>query len=504
MAPRTNIKARILAASRRPEARLRLADRLAGHGDGSKAVRHIAAAARHGLPEAQTRLGLCYLRGLGVPANMTEARYWLECAAEAGDATAQTELASLALHGVSGPYQRSMFPARDIAVATEPNYHLAADLARRAADAGSNEARALLAFILRAVPSIAQTPGEADALYRQSCQAGTPLGKLGHAMTLLREGVPDTMREAHELLSAAAAAGFPTAHYLLGAMEEAGMNGTQDLQAAVAHYRIAAERGDTSAKSRLGLALLAGRGTERNLTEAETWLRRAANENDATAAAVLGDFHASPERQPANRQEAAYWYRRAAELGHAAAARVLAHAILAGAEGKPDPGEIAVWLQAAIERGERSAWPDLGGLITSASLPPDQLPMLHGWLQRMMRTDRPDAGYYVGVCVNCGIGTPADEPLARSYYLWAAGEGVIEAMVAAGEMLLNGLGGPVDPDLARDLFEYAAEHDHVGAIFAMGVIATDNRERAMSHFRRAAALGHPKAKLMVAGEMVPA
>jgi hypothetical protein len=106
--------------------------------------------------------------------------------------------------------------------------------------------------------------------------------------------------------------------------------------------------------------------------------------------------------------------------------------------------------------------------------------------------------------VNCGIGTPADEPLARSYYLWAAGEGVIEAMVAAGEMLLNGRGGPVDPDLARDLFEYAADRDHVGAIFAMGVMATDNRERAMAHFRRAASMGHPKAKLMVAGDMVPA
>jgi uncharacterized protein len=106
--------------------------------------------------------------------------------------------------------------------------------------------------------------------------------------------------------------------------------------------------------------------------------------------------------------------------------------------------------------------------------------------------------------VNCGIGTPADATLARRYYLWAAGEGVIEAMVAAGEMLLNGRGGPPDPDLARDLFEYAADRDHPGAIFAMGVIEQNDRESAMSHFRRAAALGHAKAKLMVAGELVPA
>src|ERR1700723_4277096 len=105
MSAHATIKVRILAASARPKARLRLADRSVGRGDATKAVRHIAAAARHGLPQAQTRLGLCYLHGLGVPPNQPEARHWLDCAADAGDGAALTELAALALHGVSGPYQ---------------------------------------------------------------------------------------------------------------------------------------------------------------------------------------------------------------------------------------------------------------------------------------------------------------------------------------------------------------------------------------------------------------
>src|ERR1700733_9975413 len=108
MPPGAIIKARLLAASGRPEAQLLLADQLAGRGGGIAAVRHIAAAAHHGLPEAQTRLGLFYLQGLGVPPNQPEARHWLESAAEAGNATALTELAALALHGISGPYQRSL------------------------------------------------------------------------------------------------------------------------------------------------------------------------------------------------------------------------------------------------------------------------------------------------------------------------------------------------------------------------------------------------------------
>src|SRR5438270_208041 len=101
----TMLRARIRAASGLANARLQLADRLAERGDGIEAVRQIAAAAHNGLPEAQTKLGQCYLAGRGVPASLSEGRHWLELAASAGDVTAQTELANLALHGVSGPFQ---------------------------------------------------------------------------------------------------------------------------------------------------------------------------------------------------------------------------------------------------------------------------------------------------------------------------------------------------------------------------------------------------------------
>jgi TPR repeat protein len=498
MPPAAILRARLRAASGQPEAQLRLAEQLAQNGASIEAVRHIAHAAQYGLPQAQARLGLCYLRGLGVPANRAEARHWLERAADAGDVTAQTELASLALQGISGPYQRSAFPAPEDR--TEPDFQQAAVLARRAADRGSAEGQALLAFIMGLAPSVPRQPGEAETLYHAAANGGAPLGQLGHAMTLLRRGTPEATNEAHDLMTAAAGAGLATAQFMLGAMAEAGMASVPDLEAAAKHYRSAAEGGHTAAKTRLGLALLTGRGTPRSLVEAETWLRRAANDDDVVASAVLGDFHASPDRQPANTGESLHWYRHAAELGHPASAHILARAIWAGAEGAPDPREIAAWLETAIEHGDPTAWPDLGSLIGSLSLPPDQLPALHGWLQRMIREDRPEAGLYVGICVNCGIGTPADERLARRYYLWAAGEGVIEAMVAAAEMLLNGRGGRADPDVARSLFQYAAGHDHAGANFALGVMAGNDRDRSKEHFRRAAALGHVKAKALIEGE----
>jgi hypothetical protein len=488
MPPGAIIRARLRAASGRPEARRLLADQLAERGSEPEAVRQIAAAARNGFPEAQSRLGLCYLRGEGVPPSLNEARHWLECAADAGDVSAQTWLATLAMHGVSGLYRRGPFEEREVGGRAELDYVLAADLARRAANAGSPEARALLATILSMTPTTDEARDEADSLFSASARAGWPLGQLGHAMTLLRAGSPDAMRQARDLLSAAAGSGLPTAHFLLGAMAEAGVAGAPDFAAAVPFFRTAAKHGHTAAKTRLGLALLIGRGTRRSLVEAETWLQRAAHDGDAMAAAVLGDFHATPhwasqDRRPPDLEAAAHWYRHAAGLGHAGSARALARTIAAGAEGKPDPGEIASWLEAAIEGGEASAWPELGGLIASAALPPDQLPSLHGWLQRMIQQDRPEAGYYVGICVNNGIGTPADYVLARRYYLWAAGEGVIEAMVAAGEMLLNGRGGRADPDLACDLFKYAGKRKHAGAIYALGVIAGNDRDRAMTSLR---------------------
>src|SRR5579862_1026579 len=124
MPPGAILRARLHAATGRPAARLQLGEQLADRGAGTAAVRHIAAAARDGLPEAQARLGLCYLYGHGVPANLGEARHWLERAAEAGDPTAQTRLASLAMHGVTGPYRRGLFATPGENGIGEPDYRL--------------------------------------------------------------------------------------------------------------------------------------------------------------------------------------------------------------------------------------------------------------------------------------------------------------------------------------------------------------------------------------------
>lgn len=477
-----DLRTRLLAALGQPEARLARAGHMAAHGAAIDAAREIAAAARAGLPQAQTQLGLCYLRGLGVPPSLAEARHWLTCAADAGDPAAMTELAAMALRGDTDPTGRGVFADRTSP--GEPDHAAAVAFARRAAGAGSADAQALLAFILRSVPEMAESPDEADNLYRSSALAGSPLGQLGHAMALLRDGAA---AEARPLLIAAA--GLPTARFLLGVLDEA----AGDLPAAADHYRSAAQGGHTPAKTRLGLTLLTGRGVPRNPVQAETWLRRAAIDGDAIAAAALGDCLAT-QAEP-NTAEAARWYRLAAEHGHAGAALALARQIGAGAEGPPDPREWLHWLCKAIEQGEPRAWPDLIGLVMASPSRLDDLTSCHDWLRRMTAAGHAWAAFTMGLCLNGGVGVPANEKRARRHYLLAASMGLLEGMAAAAEMLANGRGGAPDPDLARALFTYAAKRDHAGAAYALGVLSNDPHS---PHFARAAALGHAAAGLQAA------
>lgn len=481
------IRTRILAALGQPEALLTLARKQSGPGASTDAIERIAAAARAGLPDAQTQLGRCYLHGQGLPRNLGEARHWLERAAGAGDAGARIELASLALQGISGPYERGPFAQT---VAAEPDRRLAADLARRAAETGSAEAQALLAYILNQAPEMAETPDEADTLYRQAAEAGWPLGQLGHAMALLKQGTSESTREASVFLTQAAGSGLPTASFMLGALAESGVAGDVDLATAAGHYRAGAEHNHTGSKTRLGLALLNGRGAKRNTEEAETWLRRAANDGDAIAAAQLGDFFASPQRGSPNPAEAAAWYRRAAGLGHAGSARALARALSAGAEGAPHAPEIAGFLQQAIEGGEAAAWSDIAAAFAD---PGADRAEWRVWFNRMLREGRAEAGLHGGILAHTDPGGPEGEKLARRLYLRAASLGSIEGMAAAAEMLLNGRGGSADRDLAVALFAFAAKRNHAGANFALGILASGDPDRALIHFQRAAALGHVKA-----------
>jgi TPR repeat protein len=141
--------------------------------------------------------------------------------------------------------------------------------ARVAAEAGSAEAQALLAFILSSGPPDLRDLDQADLWYERSAAAG----------------------------------GLPAALYLLGVITERGLGATRNEAAAAESYRGAAEKGHRSGQARGGKALMHGIGVDANPSEGQTWLRRAALAGDPEAATALGDLYAAGENLLPNHAE---------------------------------------------------------------------------------------------------------------------------------------------------------------------------------------------------------
>lgn len=498
---------RILAALGWPAQQLAYARQLIACGKFRMALPLLVKAAKAGLAGAWCELGQSYLFGRGVPACLPEALSWLTRAAEAGEVDAQSLLATLALQGVSRPAPNGgLFGAIGTRADEGPDYEQAMTWAQCAAVSGDPAAQAVLGFILTSGPPQVRDPAQGADWYRRAAEAGNAQGQLGWALALLQRDPTGRLGEARDLLNAAAAAGIPTAHYILGMLAECGVGGTQDCVAAVEHYRSGAEQGHRSAQLRYGIALMTGRGVARDTLNGESWLRRAGLAGEPVAAAMVGDLYACAGTLPANNVEAMMWFRRAAEAGHAGAARALGHLYLGGHGVCADTEEAALWLRSAIAHGDAMARADLARLALARQVPEADQQTTFAWFVEQAGSGEPAAAFNLGICLAEGIGTGRDEVralalfrhaarylpeaqywcgrmlaegrgasldvvAAREWFLKAAEQGNADAEVAAGEMLVNGRGGPPDPDKAMALFRHAAAAGHPGALLALDILS---------------------------------
>jgi hypothetical protein len=495
---------RLLATLGSPSAQLARARQLAGQDDPEAAFRLLVKAAEAGMPASWYEVGHAYLFGQGVLASLPAALDWLTRAAEAGIVEAQTLLATLALRGACDSNPANLFDAT--AVDRPPDYRVALHWAEQAAARDSAEAQAILGYILIEGPAELRDRARGEQAYRCSAETGCPQGQLGWALALLHRDSVEATRTACDLLEQAAAAGLPTARYVLGVIAESGAAGLQDLAAAAENYRIAAELGHRSAQLRYGMALLTGRGVAADALTGETWLRRAALAGEPAAAAMVGELYARPGALPPNPLEAAAWLRRAAEAGHTGAAKTLGHLLLGDAGLAPDPEEAAHWLRLAIAGGETEARNDLARLVLAGQVPEADRRTTCDWFREQAVAGDLAAAFNLALCLAEGIGVtrddaealawferaaasvpaaqywcgrmhaegrgcPPDPVAARAWFLRAAEQGNADAEVVAGEMLFNGRGGPADKQAALALFRRAADAGHPGAIYALKVVS---------------------------------
>ncbi|MBX9823644.1 MAG: SEL1-like repeat protein [Xanthobacteraceae bacterium] len=507
----------------------------------------LTRAAKAGIPDAEYRVARCYLEGAGVPPSRAEGAWWLERAASHGCVEAQSLLAALYVHGLAGAtnggscsdeaHANRLFAGDAPA---EPDFEAALKWARAAAERGSSEAQALLGYILTDGPESLRDQEEADRWYERSAMAGCPQGHLGHALSLARRATDDDgHRQVVDQMRRAAAAGLPTAIYLLGVLTEHGTGVSRDPGLATEHYREAAESGYRPAQVKWGLALIEGRHVGQDLVAGESWLRRAALAGDPRAAALIGDLYVHGGPLPPNYAEAASWYRRAAEAGDRSAARALGSLYLTGAGVARDDEEAARWLRVSAEAGDQAAQVDLAKLVLGGVGAPEDSIKIANWFEQAASAGDCVAAFNLGVCCLKGVGVeqdeqkaahwlrhaaeevadaqflyarmlaegrgvPSDLPEARTWFTRAAQRGVSDAQVALAEMMMNGRGGPVDSVAALKLFEQAAAGGHSGAMFALGTLhaAGDgplpvDRSTAQQWLRAAAELGHGHAQLML-------
>ena len=165
----------------------------------------LAQAAQSGLPEAEFLVARAYLEGRGVPPSAAEGARWLERAAAQGLADAQSMLAALYIRGIpalassltgaAGAASEATAlvggrPAAALFAAVEgaqPDFEKAVLWSRKAAEQGSADGQALLAFVLTSGPEDLRDLDEAERLYRLSAEADCPQGCLGYALALMRK-----------------------------------------------------------------------------------------------------------------------------------------------------------------------------------------------------------------------------------------------------------------------------------------------------------------------------
>ncbi|GHD05483.1 tetratricopeptide repeat protein [Tianweitania populi] len=215
--------------------------------------------AQDGIARAQNNLGACYAEGLGVPKDRQHAGDLLRRSAEAGDPVGQRNYAAFHMQGVTG---------------SDPDYAIAADYYRRAADQGDAPAQDMLSWMLLEGEIMPADPAEAR-------------------------------RWAHE----AAESGIASSMTRLGMLYHNALGVDREPHQAVYWWSKGASAGDADAQAMLGAAYHMGAGTERDGITALAWLIRAVSGGSTLAGPFVGpvrDSLSSDEIQEAERRAAAF------------------------------------------------------------------------------------------------------------------------------------------------------------------------------------------------------
>lgn len=173
-------------------------------------------------------------------------------------------------------------------------------------------------------------------------------------MAMDGRGQPKDQKAGRAWLEGAARKGQPSACYNLALIQLAGSR-PEDLAAAVANFRIAAEAEVPAAQYALGVLYLQGKGVDRDTTQAAQWFRRAADNGDLGAEVEFAIRLFNGDGVPKDEARAARYFLHAAQRGNAIAQNRIAKLYVAGRGVPKNLVEAAAWNLAAASQGRSDA-----------------------------------------------------------------------------------------------------------------------------------------------------
>jgi uncharacterized protein len=285
----------------------------------------------------EIKLGAAYLAGRGVQQDYTQAAYWYERAANAGDPLAQNEIGYL--------YQAGIGVARDPVRAVQ--------WYQRAAAGGYLEAKV----------------------------------NLGTAY-LWGAGVKKDTQLGYELIHQAAVKNCGLADAYLGEMYYFGLGMPVDREAARGWYERGAHAKDSIAESRLAEMLVAGDPSERDLVRATKLFRLSIKGGYVQAQHSLGLILINHPELPAQPNEAVGYFQNASESGIWKSSAILGALYRDGNQVPKDPAKAFYYFRLAQLQGGEAARKTVANDLSllSRQLTSDQAESLKGqteeWVKR--------------------------------------------------------------------------------------------------------------------------
>ncbi|MBE6406443.1 MAG: SEL1-like repeat protein [Lentisphaerae bacterium] len=258
-----------------------------------------------------------------------------------------------------------------------------------------------------------------------------------------------------------------TDYFQLGITYFFGLDGVkQDDNAAVKHFRKAAEQGNPSAMSMLGNCYALGRGVERNQKTAAEWQKKAADKGDPSAKFLFGLHCYNGTGVPQDFQKARELFRAAADTNNPWAQFSLGKIYENGKGVKQDYKEAAKWYRKAAARNDVFAAFALGRFSLYGKGMPRNLAAAERYFKQtftiileLTMLGNNFAQCQLGYCYQFGIGTKKNLPEAIKWYARSAAQGNREANVYLGFCYLTGKGVPKNRREAEKHFREVFEKD---------------------------------------------